>query len=282
MIKALYYKQLNNQMVQCTLCPHYCLIKPTEAGLCQTRRNEFGELIPLSYGKIAVMAIDPIEKKPLHQWHSGENIMSIGGWGCNMTCVFCQNHDLSMGQPKMLDRSAQQIIRTTQESGLDLLAFTYNEPFINYEMVLETCQLARTQNIKTVLVTNGYINEEPFANLAPWVDAMNIDVKATDSTKYKEFCGGSLEPVLRTIQLAVKAGIQVELTFLIVPEINDDLEGLEQIFNEVRNTSGDLYIHISRYFPRFHYDKPATPITTMLEIQKRALKYFTYAKLGNV
>jgi pyruvate formate lyase activating enzyme len=254
--------------------------------MCGVRSYREGKLISLNYGLVSSIAVDPIEKKPLKFFMPGSFILSIGSVGCNFKCGFCQNCDISMEFDKSLSKygtyTPSEIVDLTKASGLKSIAYTYNEPTVFYEMVYETALLAHQEGLLNVLVTNGYINEEPFQLIAPYVDAMNIDVKTYDKNLYQSVCKGEMEDVLRTICLARKAGIHVELTCLIVPKLFSDLSQLPSFFKMLSEISLDAPIFISRYFPRYQWEEEATDIMLMLKIQEIAQCYFTNVLLGNV
>jgi pyruvate formate lyase activating enzyme len=238
----------------------------------------------------------------------GSKILSFGSIGCNFKCGFCQNCDISKefvlptiekDDINELDKNEpayrintqlsnykqmtpQDIINATHHYGLISIAYTYNEPTVFYEMVYETAMLAHENGLSNVLVTNGYINEEPFKLLAPFIDAMNIDVKTYDQHLYRSVCGGDLDSVLNTIRLAIDYNIHIELTCLIVPSLFKDKKLIQQFFRELYDVSGDAYLHLSRYFPRYLYEEKATDIGYMMQIKEMALVYFSHVYLGNV
>ena len=283
MHEAMYYEKLDKKQVQCCLCPHHCVLSQEQAGICLVRKNVDGNLYTLNYGKLSAIAIDPIEKKPLYHFMKKSHVLSVGSYGCNMKCSFCQNSDISR-EFNILDcfTSPSDIVEEAIRQKLPGIAYTYNEPTVFYEWMIETMHLAKDRGLKNIIVSNGYIEKEPLEALAPLIDAMNIDVKTYDDAKYQEVCAGRLEPVLTTIDTAVKHNIHVELTCLIVPELNDDVTKSDVFFSELYQRFGDLPLHISRYFPRYHYDASATNIQLMLEIKEQANKFFSNIHLGNV
>jgi len=283
MREAMYYTTMKNQQLQCQLCPHYCVLKQGHTGRCLVRKNIEGKLYSLNYGKLSAIAIDPIEKKPLHHFFPGSEILSVGSYGCNMKCEFCQNCDISreFNIPKQYIKP-EDIVNSAMDHDLKSIAYTYNEPTVFYEWMIETAKCAKEHGIRNVMVTNGFINPEPFMQLAPLLDAMNIDIKTYDDKQYQRICAGRLAPVLKTIALAKGYGIHVELTCLIVPKLNDDIEQLDKLFEQIHQRVGDIELHVSRYFPRYHYNEPATDIALMLKIKEVAKKYFSYVSLGNV
>lgn len=280
----------NGEEIQCQLCPHFCRLKEGQTGFCKVRKNIDGRLYSLNYGMLSSVAIDPIEKKPLYQFNPGSEILSIGSVGCNFACKFCQNYTISkefelhpvVNVNRFEQVDPDTIINLAKREELDQIAFTYNEPTVFYELVYDTARLAKKEDIKIVLVTNGYINQEPLKLLLPFVDAMNIDVKSYDNRLYEQILHGQMEPVFETIKMAVEARVHVEVTCLIVPKLFEEVNRCDALFGKIRSAAGDVVLHLSRYFPRYNYDEPATDIRLMLELQEVARKHFTNVYLGNV
>lgn len=282
MKEALFYKKLESNQVSCELCPHHCIVAPNETGRCNVRKNIEGRLYSLNYGKVSGLAVDPVEKKPLHFWRPGSQILSFGTFGCNMSCKFCQNFDISQNVPNYQIVMPEDIVTEAERLSLQAIAYTYNEPTVFYEMMLETAILAKKKGIANVLVSNGFINPKPLKKLIPYLDAANIDVKTYDKGLYRAVCSGELDPVLSTVKLLTQEKIHTELTCLLVPGLFEDLTLVEAFFKNLRDVAGDVPIHLSRYFPRYLYQEPPTDIGKMLEIQYIVQKYFSYAKLGNI
>jgi len=282
--KALYYHKCDSDRVKCTLCPHECILSHDQLGYCGVRKNINGDLYSLSYKKVSSIAIDPMEKKPLYDFMPGSEILSIGSIGCNMSCLFCQNYSISkvFDMDNLKEVAASDIVTTALEEGLKSLAFTYNEPIVGYEFLLDTFKLAKEKGLKTVLVTNAYINPSPFINLMPYIDAMNIDVKSSNHDAYYKFCHGSIEPVMEIIKLAARQSIHLEITCLIVPGLFEDRKAFKALMIDLRQLAGDIVIHLSRYFPRYKMDDKATSIPYMLELQGIARQVFSRVYLGNV
>jgi len=273
--------------VFCYLCPHSCKIEEGKLGFCQVRKNIKGKLYTLNYGKVSAIAVDPIEKKPLKAFRPGTTILSVGSLGCNLDCGFCQNHEIS----KSFDLKAihtfkemtpKELVSTAIFHRQPGIAYTYNEPTVYYEYVYETAQLVKKAGLYNVLVTNGFISEEPLKRLLPLVDAMNIDIKTYDKDLYRSVCHGSLIPVVQTAKKAYQAGVHVEITCLLVPKLFSDLHKTDVFFMNIRKEIGDVYIHLSRYFPRYKFDTAATDIQWMIKVKDCALKYFSRVALGNV
>ena len=267
----------------CPICPHRCVLKDGQTGLCRARSCRDGQIRCDNYGLVTSIALDPIEKKPLRRFFPGSHILSVGSFGCNMHCPFCQNYEISMAakddasyrtiSPQMLVSRAAAM----KPQGNIGLAFTYNEPFVGYEYVYDCCVLGKDKGLQTVLVTNGYVNEEPLLKLLPFTDAMNIDLK-TFSEEYYRRLGGNLEDVKRTIALSART-CHVEVTTLIIPGENDTDEEMRQLSEWIASVSPDIPLHIARFFPRYHMlDKKATNPDTvyhLADVAREAL-YFVY------
>ena len=284
MIKeALYYEKLNKNLVVCHLCPNECRIQDGKRGSCGVRINKEGILYSEVYGKTTGIHLDPVEKKPLYHYHAGENILSIGTKGCNFHCDFCQNFQISQElNAPTVDITSEAIVSKAKEVHSFGIAYTYNEPFIWYEFVLDTAKLARRNKLKNVLVTNGYVNRQPLEEILPFIDAMNIDIKSFDEDFYIKICRGRLKPVLETATLAAKK-CHVELTNLIIPTLNDSDESIKKMVSWIcDNTGPDTPLHLSRYFPCYKMGLPPTPIETMKRAEKIAREKLAYVYLGNV
>ncbi|URA10759.1 AmmeMemoRadiSam system radical SAM enzyme [Thermospira aquatica] len=288
MKEALFWSQ-EAKAVRCELCPHHCLLSEGKSGICGARKSLEGKLFSLNYGAIAGMAVDPIEKKPLFHFYPGSRIFSIGTVGCNLHCPFCQNNGLSRffdefgGQSEKLEHlSPEELIDLVERTKSEpIIAYTYSEPVVWFEYVLETMQLARKKNIKNVLVTNGYIEEKPLEAWIPFVDAVNVDLKAFTEAGYKKL-GGTLEPVKRTIQRLFEAKVHVEVTTLVVPGINDDLTEMEQLAAWLASLSPELPLHLSRYFPHHRYHAPSTSLDLLHRVKEIAKRFLFHVYLGNV
>lgn len=266
---------------ECPICPHRCKIEEGHTGFCRARSNENGKIVCSNYGKITSIALDPIEKKPLARFMPGSWVLSVGSYGCNLRCPFCQNCEISMGSDKTIDTmtvTPEALVKKAAElipEGNIGLAYTYNEPLIGYEFVYDCAELIREKGLKNVVVTNGYICEEPLIKLLPLIDAMNIDLKAFTEGFYKKISGG-LDTVKRAIELSAKV-CHVEVTTLIIPGENDSEEEVERLSDWLASISDEIPLHISRFFPRYQYiSKPPTPIEKvyrLAEVAKRRLKY---------
>ena len=282
MKEALYWEKTDGS-VHCLLCPHDCKIVNGVTGICGVRQNLNGKLYSLVYGETTSVSLDPIEKKPLYHYHPGENILSLGTKGCNFKCPFCQNwaisQDLEAQTQKITSRWAVDKAKESKSFGI---AYTYNEPFIWYEFVLETANLARSEGLENVLVTNGYVNPKPLEEILPFIDAMNIDLKSIDDEFYRKYCKGSLEPVLYTIKRSAKS-CHVELTNLIIPGLNDSEESFMRLVDWIYNNIGsEAPLHFSRYFPCYKLDQPVTPKETLEKAYRIAKKKLKNVYLGNI
>jgi Pyruvate-formate lyase-activating enzyme len=272
--------------VQCEICPHHCKIEEGHVGLCKGRRNRDGAIVSDNYGRITGLALDPIEKKPLYHFYPGSKILSVGSYGCNLNCPFCQNCDISMVGTDEIESSeirCEELVEKAlyfKEIGNIGIAYTYNEPLIGYEYVRDCSTIAKQKGLKNVVVTNGYICEEPFKELLPYIDAFNIDLKGFTETYYHKL-RGDLATVKRSIELAA-AVTHVEVTTLIVPGENDTEAEMEELSNWLAGVSSDIPLHISRFFPRWKMrDKEATPVETVYHLADIARKQLKHVYEGN-
>ncbi len=272
--------------IHCDLCPKNCFLAEGEIGFCGARTNQSGMIKSLSYGRIIALALDPVEKKPLSFFYPGHYILSAGSFGCNMNCPFCQNYQLaraSSAQFERQDLAPDELI----EMALKLqyrdnigLAFTYNEPTINFEYVRDSFALAKRKDLKTVLVTNGQIKDPYLTELLPLTDAWNIDLKSFSEETYKKL-GGDLATTLHTIQKASECA-HAELTTLIVPGISDNLDDFERELDFISELNPAIPLHLSRYYPSYHYQAEATSITLLNEMKNLAEDKLEHVLLGNV
>ncbi|NLN06942.1 MAG: AmmeMemoRadiSam system radical SAM enzyme [Firmicutes bacterium] len=284
MHEARYY-ETRSPGVLCRLCPHFCRLQDGGTGRCGVRREVAGKLYSLNYGRCAAMALDPIEKKPLFHFYPGRQIFSIGTSGCNLDCGFCQNWRLVKGDPvaakyftpaEMVE--AALLYGDPEPFGI---AYTYAEPGMWFEFVLETARLAKAKGLKNVLVTNGFLNQEPLQELLPVIDAFNIDVKAFQDEYYRRHCAGRLSPVLRYVETAA-ASAHVELTYLVVPGLNDSEEEVARFADWAASLNPAMPVHLTRYFPQHRFDLPPTPVGVMEKLQLVARQKLDYVYLGNV
>lgn len=282
-MEAMFFERLKDK-VHCYLCPHHCVIENGHTGKCNVRTHENGKLHTINYGEITSASLDPIEKKPLKFFRPSTSIFSVGSFGCNFTCGFCQNYRISQFRSESTFVSKEQLVHIVQTTENNTgLAFTYNEPSIWYEYIYDTAKLLKETdpNMAVVLVTNGYINEKPLKKLLPYIDAMNIDLKSFSSNYYQRLCGGKLEPVLKTIEIAATA-CHVEITTLLVSGENDHLEEVEKIALFLKNINHRIPLHLTRYFPRHRFDAPPTDTIFMTKAREVAQKYLSNVLLGNL
>lgn len=272
--------------VECEICPHHCKIEEGHLGLCRGRMNHNGEIISENYGRLTALALDPIEKKPLYHFYPGSRILSVGSYGCNLNCPFCQNCDISMVNGSETDSvrvSCEELVEkavSLQDKGNIGIAYTYNEPLIGYEFVRDCARLARERELKNVVVTNGYICEEPLKALLPLIDAFNIDLKGFMESFYHKL-RGDLATVKRTIELAA-AQSHVEVTTLIIPGENDSEEEMKKLSGWLAGISPEIPLHISRFFPRWKMqDRDATPVDQIYRLAELARKNLNNVHEGN-
>ena len=285
-------------MAKCHVCFRQCDLKESQIGFCGARIAIGGKVTAGNYGRITSLALDPIEKKPLRRFFPGTKILSVGSYGCNLRCPFCQNSEISWGKearefsdtaetltPELLVRIAEKY----RSEGNIGIAFTYNEPLVGYEFVRDTAKLAHEKGLKNVLVSNGTASEEVLSEILPYIDAMNIDLKCFSEKTYREVLGGDLEMTKTFISGAARKA-HVEVTCLIVPGMNDSEEEMRALSSwiasledEKANTIGDtIPLHISRFFPRFHMtDRSATDVDVVYSLAEIAREKLKYVYTGN-
>jgi pyruvate formate lyase activating enzyme len=281
---ALFWDAEGDGAARCRLCPHGCLIPPDGAGVCGVRTNAGGQLYAASYGRASALALDPIEKKPLCRFHPGKRILSLGSYGCNFRCPFCQNSEISIeydmgGARAISPEQLAALAKKTVSEGNIGVAYTYNEPLIGFEFVYDCAVLIRKAGLRNILVTNGYIRREPLEALLPYTDAMNIDLKGFTEDFYRKL-GGGLAAVRETIELA-RRRCHVEITALVIPGENED--DIIELASYLASLSPDIPLHLSRFFPRYRYaDRQQAPRETMYRLGEAAKKHLKYVYLGNL
>lgn len=274
--------------VQCLLCPHMCQIHEGKYGICGVRANLGGKIKTRNYGVISGIAIDPIEKKPLYHFFPGSRILSVGSWGCNFKCNFCQNWQISQNSENNVQSGKEMLPPEIVNKALEIednigVAFTYNEPIVWYEFMLDTARLVKEKGLYNVMVSNGYINEDPLIELLNYIDAFNIDLKAFSDSFYKEMTKGGLKYVLDAIKTIKAHKKHIELTNLIIPGKNDNTEQFILMVEWIANELGDeTVLHISRYFPRYKQVILPANIEKLNELYHIAKRYLKYVYIGNV
>ena len=278
-----------NGAVHCELCPQYCEIPPGSSGFCGARANNGGTLYAEGYGAVSAVALDPVEKKPLRMFGPGHGkyVLSVGGFGCNLRCPFCQNHGISAARPGFGRENAEyltpgQVVKLALNSvgdGNIGVAYTYNEPLIGFEYMLDCAKLVRGAGLFNIAVTNGYINPGPLGALLPYTDAMNIDLKGFTEDFYRNLRGG-LEPVKETITAAYKR-CHIEVTTLVIPGENED--HIEELAVWLASVGSDIPLHLTRFFPRHQYvGRDPTPKETVYRLRDTAAKYLSHVFMGNM
>jgi pyruvate formate lyase activating enzyme len=302
--EALYYKKLKNKIVQCNLCPKTCIIKPNQFGNCNARKNINGKLYSLIYNKPYSIAIDPIEKKPLYHFMPKHQVFSIGTTGCNLHCDFCQNWSISQIRPeisnksenelensrnfqrdKPKDFSPERIIQETIDSGCKIIAYTYNEPIIFYEYMLETAKLAKKSGIKNIMISNGFINQEPLKELLSYIDAANIDLKSIKDDFYRKYCDAWIKPILESLKTINSSKTHLEITNLIISKINDNLKEIDALCKWIKTNLGtNIPLHFSAFYPCYKMlNLKPTQKKTLFKAKQIARKNnIKYIYLGNI
>ena len=287
-VECKYYQRLGDEKVQCLLCPHHCRIADGKTGICRSRRNHHGKLVSEVYARPCAIAIDPIEKKPLYHFHPGTTCLSIACTGCNFRCLNCQNHDISQAAPDDVDHyelQPEDVVALCLKHKCPGIAYTYTEPLTYLEYITDTARLAHEAGLWNILVSAGYVCPEPLADLLPYLDAANIDLKSFSDDIYQRISGGHLSTVLDTILAMRDAGVWIELTNLIIPGINDDMEMIRHMCQWIAgNGLAEAPLHFSRFFPRYKMQHlPPTPIHILKQAQQIAYdEGLKNVYLGNV
>ncbi len=286
--EADFYETLSNGLVKCNLCPNNCLIKQGKRGLCEVRENKDGKLYALNYGLPVSEHIDPIEKKPIFHMLPSTDVYSIATAGCNFSCLNCQNWQISQATVEdfSLDKKTpEQIIRAALKSKSQAIAYTYSEPTIFYEYMYDIAKLAHENGLYNIMVTNGYINEEPLRKLCQYMDAFNVDLKGFSEEFYQKVTGGKLAPVLNTLKIIKEEGKLLEITYLIIPSLNDSEDEIKQAIQWlIDNIGEDTIVHFSRFYPDYKLKNiPATPVSTLKKARQMALDLgLKYVYTGNM
>jgi pyruvate formate lyase activating enzyme len=271
---------------ECLLCPHLCKLAEGKSGICGVRKNVGGTIELITYGVLSGYALDPIEKKPLYHFYPGTNILSLGSYGCNMRCDFCQNYNISQRKSsEFIKKTDPEKIISDARSSLNNIgiAFTYNEPVIWFEFIRDVSYLAKEEHLLTVMISNGYINSGPLDDIISFTDAFNIDLKAFNSDFYKKLTGAELEPVKNTLKQIARSGRHLEITTLIIPGHNDSEAEMAAEAEWIAGELGkDIPLHLSRYFPMYKREDPSTPAETIRRLAAVALKFLNYVYIGNM
>jgi len=282
--KARLYTRQNGKFL-CGVCPHHCLLDEDQEGICGVRKVQDGELLLKNYGACVAEAVDPVEKKPLYHFYPGSDVLSLGTWGCNFKCPYCQNWPISQEERERQAqrRKPEEVLQVLKQAGSSCtgVAFTYNEPSIWFEFVYDTSRLVKRHGYKNVLVTNGFLSFDALSGLFPYIDALNVDVKAFSEEFYTRYCRGRLAPVMQTVEKSA-GELHVEVTYLVIPEHNDSRGEIKGMVDWLSGISPDIPLHFSRYHPDYTFSQPPTPVPDLEEAREQALQKLNYVYLGNV
>ena len=288
MTEARFYLPEGPRQLRCKLCPHECLLDDGERGLCRVRRHEKGMLVAASYGRVMGLHLDPIEKKPLHRFFPGSLILSVGSHGCNFCCPWCQNAHISQRGVEGLPEPCRphEIVDAalaSRKRGNIGVAYTYNEPTMFYEFMLDTARGVEEAGMKNAMVTNGYIQQEPLRELLKVMHAFNVDLKAFSDPFYRKYCGGSLQPVLDSLKAISDQGRHLEITFLVITGLNDELTSFQEMLQWIgRELDTGVVLHINRYYPSWQWDAPPTPRDLLERMAMMARDQLAHVRLGNL
>lgn len=289
MKEAMFFEKLENKRVKCNLCRHHCVIEDGKTGICRVRENQGGVLYSLVYRKLISENIDPIEKKPLYHFYPGTTSFSVATVGCNFRCLNCQNYEISQ-LPKDHDQivgrdvAPEKIVEDAMSYRCKSIAYTYTEPTIFFEYAYEIAKIATQKSLKNVFVTNGYTTREALTTIKPYLHAANVDLKSFSKETYKKVCGARLENVLDCIRSYKEMGLWIEITTLVIPEINDSESELRQIAEFIKSVGPEIPWHVSRFYPRYRLiEKPPTPVDTLRMAREIGLEVgLRYVYEGNV
>ena len=277
--------KINQGKAECLLCPHYCKIGVGKSGICGVRKNTGSAIELQTYGVVSGYSLDPVEKKPLYHFFPGHNILSVGSYGCNMKCDFCQNHHISQNIPVRVksEISPEDLVKAARSSGRNIgLAFTYNEPVIWFEFMRDAAVATKEAGLYTVMVSNGFVNPGPLDEIISFMDGFNIDLKAFNSKFYRDLTGADIGPVKEGLKQIAGSGKHLEITTLIIPGQNDDEKEMaketEWIAGELGN---NVPLHLSRYFPTYKRKDPATEQSTIERLAQIASQNLDNVYIGN-
>lgn len=285
MIEARFYERQDEGKVKCRLCPHGCLVLPGKTGVCRVRENRGGTLYTRNYGLLSSVALDPVEKKPLFHVDPGGYLFSLGSYGCNLSCEFCQNWQISQERPDLYETTPERVVQMALDQkkrhpSLTGIAYTYNEPTVWMEFIMDCARLAKEKGLRNVLVTNGYISREALDEALPVVDAVNIDVKGWTEEFYRTIIHGRLKPVVETVERA-REKTWVEVTYLVIPSENDKDEDVRALSEWLAGLGPAVPLHLSRYFPAYRFQRPPTPVATLERLRDVAMERLYYVYIGN-
>ena len=285
--EALFWRPLGDNTIQCNLCPRNCVLKPGQTGFCRARKNIGGKLYSLTYGQPVAIHVDPIEKKPLAHVYPGTKSFSIATAGCNLRCKFCQNWEISQMDPQNVKTgyvAPEEIVRMAKETGSKTIAFTYTEPTIFYEYMLDIAKLAKAEGVACVMHSAGYINEEPLRQISKYLTAANIDLKGFSDKYYAQFCQGDVQTVLNSLKILKEEGVWLEITNLLIPGANDSEEDITELSAWVKENLGpDTPIHFARFHPMYKLTNLSpTPLSSLTRAYKIAADIgLNYIYIGN-
>jgi pyruvate formate lyase activating enzyme len=277
--------RIDDNKLQCLLCPHLCKISNGKTGICGVRKNTGEKIELITYGVLSGYSLDPVEKKPLYHFFPGHNILSVGSYGCNMRCDFCQNFNISQTIPESLipEITPEKIVKAALDAEKNIgIAFTYNEPVIWFEFMRDAATVAKKEGLFTVMVSNGYVNSDPLNEIIKFIDAFNIDLKAFNNNFYHKLTGADIEPVKNSLKQIAKSGRHLEITTLIITGQNDDEREMALQSEWISGELGkSVPLHLSRYFPKFRRDDPATSQETLNRLFEIASEHLDNVYMGN-
>ncbi|MCI4445477.1 MAG: AmmeMemoRadiSam system radical SAM enzyme [Candidatus Aminicenantes bacterium] len=287
-VEARYYEKLPDREIKCNLCPRFCQLGDKERGFCGVRENQEGKYYTLVYGQVASYNIDPIEKKPFFHFLPGSEAFSLATAGCNLSCKFCQNWEISQMRPEQVKSvylPPEDVVQTAEQYRCPIIAYTYSEPVIFYEFMYDTSLQARRHHLRNVVVSAGFINPEPLADLIKVVDAIKIDLKAFTQDFYSNYVHGELQPVLQTIKQIAGSKAWLEIVYLVIPTLNDNPDDIRKMCRWLKAEIGPDYpLHFSRFHPMYLIKNlPPTPVSTLEKLRDIALEEgLHYVYVGNV
>lgn len=286
--EAKYYTRLANNLIECGQCPRHCRVAPGGRGRCGIRENQYGKYVLLTYGLPCALNIDPIEKKPFFHFHPGTSALSLATAGCNVNCKFCQNWEISQAKPEDAPNqpfSPRDLVGLAEDRNIPTIAYTYSEPTVWYDYLYDIAQLGRTRGINSVIISNGYIEKQPLADLLPLLSAYKIDLKSIREEYYRDVVRGELKPILASLLQVRKSGVLLEIVTLVVPTLNDTDDDFRDLARWVKaNLGADVPIHFSQFYPKYQLlDLPPTPVATLQRAHDIArAEGLEYVYLGNL